>query len=217
MSTLPADRLVTLIDYGGSNIRSVQKAFEHIGARVEVTADPARVRGAKRLVLPGVGAFGPGIAALRERGLDQAILSAVARGVPLLGICLGMQFLFDESEEMGLHAGLGLLHGRVLRFQSWPVAETDRGLKVPHMGWNSLNIAADHPLLAGMTPGAHAYFVHSYYCAPKSKTDVLATSDYGGTFAAVAGHGSIFGVQFHPEKSQRVGLQILENYTRMEG
>lgn len=216
MSATNAGPPVTLIDYGGSNIRSVQKAFEHIGANVEVTADPARVRGANRLVLPGVGAFGPGIAALRERGLDEVVTDSVTQGVPLLGICLGMQLLFDESEEMGQHAGLGLLPGRVLRFQNRPPSGTERGMKIPHMGWNSITIVADHPLLKGVPQGAYAYFVHSYYCAPDSRADVLATSEYGGTFAAVVGRGCVFGIQFHPEKSQRTGLRILENYIRME-
>lgn len=216
MSATNARPPVTLIDYGGSNIRSVQKAFEHIDAHVEVTSDPSRVRGASRLVLPGVGAFGPGIAALRERGLDEAVMDSVAQGVPLLGICLGMQLLFDESEEMGRHAGLGLLSGRVIRFQNRPPSDTERGLKIPHMGWNSITIAADNPLLEGVPQGAHAYFVHSYYCAPQSRADVLAISEYGSSFAAIVGRGGVFGIQFHPEKSQRIGLRILENYIRME-
>lgn len=216
MSIESAGPPVTMIDYGGSNIRSVQKAFEFIGARVVVTADPEQVRRAKRVVLPGVGAYGPGMAALHERGLAEAVLSAVRNGVPLLGICLGMQFLFDESEEMGRHAGLGLLPGRVVRFQHQPLMPDERGLKIPHMGWNQISHEAIHPLLAGVPEGAHAYFVHSYYCAPASQTDIVATSEYGGAFAAVVGRGRVFGIQFHPEKSQRVGLRILDNYSRME-
>lgn len=216
MSMESAGPAVTMIDYGGSNIRSVQKAFEFIGARVVVTADPEQVRRAKRVVMPGVGAFGPGMAALRERGLAVAVLSAVRNGVPLLGICLGMQFLFDESEEMGRHAGLGLLPGRVVRFQNRPLLPDERALKIPHMGWNQISHEATHPLLAGVPQEAHAYFVHSYYCAPASQPDIVATSEYGGAFAAVVGRGRVFGIQFHPEKSQRVGLRILENYLRTE-
>jgi glutamine amidotransferase len=201
---------ITMIDYGGSNLRSVQKAFEAVGAMVAVTADPQTVAQAAKLVLPGVGAFGAGMAALRARGLDEAVSAAVARGAWLLGICLGMQFLFDESEEMGRHAGLGLLPGRVVRFPAG-------ALKVPHVGWNEIEPRVAHPLLIGLPPGAHAYFVHSYLCVPARPDDVLATADYGGPFAAIVGRGRVCGLQFHPEKSQRVGLGILRNFAMLEG
>jgi glutamine amidotransferase len=206
---------ITLIDYGGSNLRSVQKALEAVGARPAVTADPDVVRRAAKLVLPGVGAFGAGMAALRARGLDAATVAAVEAGALLLGICLGMQFLFDESDELGRHVGLGLIPGRVTRFPA-DLRAAGRPLKVPHVGWNGIDPAGATPLLAGVAPGAHAYFVHSYYCAPRDEVDVLARADYGGPFAAVVGRGRIFGIQFHPEKSQRVGLGILSNFATME-
>ncbi len=196
-----------MIDYGASNIRSAQKAFEYVGAVVRLTADPDVVRRADRLVLPGVGAFGAGIDALRAKGLDTAICEAVNAGTPLLGICLGMQFLFEESDEMGVHRGLGLVPGHVTRFELMGY-----GLKVPHMGWNQIDIVEDNPLVAGVPNGAHAYFVHSYYCVPGDTQDVVARTDYGRPFAAIIAHNSIFGIQFHPEKSQRRGLQILSNY-----
>lgn len=204
-------RLITMIDYGGSNLRSVQKAFEAVGATVEVTADPDAIRRAKTVVLPGVGAFGAGMAALQARGLDAAIQESVARGAWLLGICLGMQFLFDASEEMGQWPGLGLLPGRVIRFEQ----AAGPALKVPHVGWNEIDPRAPHPLLADVAPGAHAYFVHSYVCIPERPADVLATADYGGPFAAIVGRERVYGLQFHPEKSQRVGLQILRNFTAL--
>lgn len=206
---------ITLIDYGGSNLRSVQKALEAVGARAQATADPAVARRATKLVLPGVGAFGTGMAALRARELDAAAAEAVGAGAWLLGICLGMQFLFDESDEMGQHAGLGLLAGQVTRFPAG-LRAAGRPLKVPHVGWNQIEHDGRHALLAGVAPGSHAYFVHSYICIPDDQSDVLARSDYGGPFAAVVGRGRVLGIQFHPEKSQRVGLQILRNFAAME-
>lgn len=206
---------ITMIDYGGSNLRSVQKAFEAVGVEVDVTPDPDLVVRARRLVLPGVGAFPAGMEGLKARGLDEAITQAVAAGIPLLGICLGMQLLFDESEEMGRHAGLGLLTGRVVRFDGCAIGPEGRGLKVPHMGWNQIEHPGTHPLLAGVPSGSHAYFVHSYYCAPSQATDVIATAEYDLRFAAIAGRGHILGIQFHPEKSQAVGLRILKNFADM--
>ena len=207
--------LITMIDYGGSNLRSAQKALEAVGAQVQVTADPDVVRRAAKLVLPGVGAFGAGMAALRARGLDAATLAAVEAGALLLGICLGMQFLFDESDEMGRHLGLGLIPGQVTRFPA-DLRVAGRSLKVPHVGWNEIDHDGRHPLLAGVAPGAHAYFVHSYYCVPRDGVDVLARADYGQPFAAVVGRERVLGIQFHPEKSQRVGLRILSNFAVME-
>jgi imidazole glycerol-phosphate synthase subunit HisH len=201
---------VTLIDYGFGNLRSVEKALQQAGAEVRLAAQPGDLQGAARLVLPGVGAFAAGMAALNERGLREPLLAAAAAGVPLLGICLGMQLLFDDSEEMGQHRGLGLLPGAVVRFQG-------EGLKVPHMGWNELQPERVHPLLAGVPAGAHAYFVHSYYCRPSARADFVASADYGGPFAAVAACGNVAGLQFHPEKSQRVGLRILHNFLNWEG
>lgn len=200
--------MITMIDYGLGNLRSVQKALEYVGASVQLTDDPALVRAAKKLVLPGVGAFGAGIAALNARGLANAIREAVGQGTPILGICLGMQFLFDESSEMGQHQGLGLLPGRVVRFPQ-------NGLPVPHMGWNQVQHDGTHPLLDGVPAGAHAYFVHSYHCQPANPADLIATTDYGQAIAAITGRGHILGIQFHPEKSQHTGLRILHNYHKM--
>lgn len=216
MMGVTGEKRVTMVDYGGSNLRSVQKAFEAVGVAIEVTSDPEMIRRAARLVLPGVGAFGPGIDALRSRGLDEAIAEAVAKGTPLLGICLGMQLLFAASEEMGRHEGLGLLPGRVVAFVGRPPTADAPGLKVPHMGWNRIHYEDEHPLLAGVPDGSYAYFVHSYYCAPANPQDILATTAYGVEFAAIAGRGRLYGIQFHPEKSQRIGLAILRNFAEME-
>ncbi len=200
-----------MIDYGASNIRSAYKAFEHIGADVELTDDPAVVREATKLVLPGVGAFGSGIEALRARGLEPAIHEKVDAGVPLLGICVGMQFLFDSSDEMGDHKGLGLIPGHVTRFRF-----DNPSLKVPHMGWNEIEHDSNHWLLTDVASGAHTYFVHSYYCTPTNSADTVASTDYGHAFTAVVAHDNVYGIQFHPEKSQRNGLQILKNYVDLE-
>jgi imidazole glycerol-phosphate synthase subunit HisH len=211
-----SESTITMIDYGGSNLRSVQKAFEAVGADVVVTADPDVVRRATKLVLPGVGAFGAGMEALRRRGLDEATIAAVGDGIPLLGICLGMQFLLDGSEEMGDHTGLGLIPGQVVRFPEGVADDDNRPLKVPHVGWNRILHDGRHPLLAGVPTGAYGYFVHSFYCAPEATDCVLAETDYGGRFASIIGSGHRFGIQFHPEKSQSVGLQILRNFASMK-
>ncbi len=218
---------ITMIDYGTSNIRSAQKAFEYVGAKVTLTTDPEVVRRADKLVLPGVGAFGAGMAALRERGLDTAVIQAVQQGIPLLGICLGMQFLFDDSDEMGAHEGLGLIPGHATRFNEQSTANSQQStkneepftihnLKVPHMGWNQIEHDETHPLLAGVPSDSYAYFVHSYYCLPANETDIIAKTDYGIRFTAVVGRDNIFGIQFHPEKSQQVGLRILKNFVEMK-
>ncbi len=201
--------MILLIDYGAGNLRSVANAFRAVGAEAVVARDPADLARASKIVLPGVGAFGAGMAALREAGFIGPIREAALGGVPLLGICLGLQFLFETSDEMGLHEGLGLLPGRVTRF-----AEGD--LKVPHIGWNTLDQRRAHPLLAGVPDGAHAYFVHSYYVDAADEGDILASTDYGTRFASVVAHGSIYGIQPHPEKSQGVGLRILKNFVEME-
>ena len=195
--------MIAIVDYGIGNLGSVQKAFRHVGAETVLTDDPAALRRAEALVLPGDGAFGATMEEIRRRGLDVPLLEAAAAGTPLLGICIGMQILFKESEEYGRHTGLGLLPGRVVRF--------DDSLTVPHMGWNRLRWRQDHPLREGLVDGAHVYFVHSYYCDAPADV-VLATSDYGSDFAAVAGRGNVLGVQFHPEKSQAVGLRMVGNF-----
>lgn len=196
---------ITMVDYGIGNLRSVQKAFEHLGAAVSLTDDPRAISEAEKLVLPGVGAFASGMAALGQRSLVEPLRAAASNGTPLLGICLGMQLLFEESEEMGHHRGLALLPGRVIRFSS-------DSLKVPHMGWNEIEHGGDHPLLDGVPTGSHAYFVHSYYCRPADPGSVIAETEYGHPFAAIAGRDRVVGIQFHPEKSQDVGLCILRNY-----
>jgi len=208
--------MITMIDYGASNIRSAQKAFEYIGAEVELTEDPEVVRRATKLVLPGVGAFGSGMAGLRQRNLPETIRETVARGVPFLGICVGMQLMFDESNEMGIHQGLGLMAGKVKRFpDNFTIHNsqfTIHNLKVPHMGWNQLEPAWESKLLAGVSTGDYTYFVHSYYCDPEDATAVLAWTDYGFPFASVVQKDNVYGLQFHPEKSQAVGLRILQNF-----
>lgn len=196
--------MITIADYGVGNLRSVQKALERVGAEAVVSGDPAALDDALGVVLPGVGAFGDGMDNLRKRGLVEPVLRQVEDGKPFLGICLGMQLLFDESEEMGRHRGLGLLPGRVVRFP-------DNGLKVPHIGWNQLQVRPN-PLLAQIADGAYAYFVHSFYPVPDEPGDVLATTEYGLEFASVVGRGLIWGAQFHPEKSQEIGLRLLANF-----
>ena len=197
--------MIAIVDYGIGNLGSVTKAFRHVGAETVLTGEPALLRSADALVLPGDGAFGATMDEVRSRGLVPLLLEAASRGTPLLGICIGMQILFEESEEHGRHEGLGLLPGRVRRFET--------RLPVPHMGWNGLRRAQEHALLDGICDGAHVYFVHSYYCDAGADV-VLATSDYGIDFPAIVGRGSVLAVQFHPEKSQAVGLRMIENWVR---
>ena len=200
---------VVLIDAGTGNLRSVQKALEAVGANVERTDDPQKVVLGKCIVLPGVGAFGDFMSGLRGRGLEDVVKEVAARGVPLLGICVGMQALFDVGEEMGENKGLGLLAGKVARFaESLPV-------KIPHTGWNQVETKKDASLFEQVNAGAYVYFNHSYYCQPWNSSDILATTDYGINYACAVQRENIYGVQFHPEKSQRVGLQILKNFLEM--
>lgn len=200
---------IILIDAGTGNLRSVRKALEQAGARVTLTADPERVAAGGRLVLPGVGAFGDFMDGLQERHLRAAILQSVQRGDPLLGICVGMQALFEVGEEHGSHPGLGLLPGRVIRFPAM------KGLKIPHTGWNRLVFSQPSPLLENLSSAAYAYFNHAYYCEPASPETTIATTYHGIEFTCSVQRGQLFGVQFHPEKSQRVGLQILQNFVTM--
>jgi len=201
---------IILIDAGTGNLRSVQKALENAGARVTRSADPQAVLSARQVVLPGVGAFGDFMSGLRARGLQDAIAQVAARGVPLLGICVGMQALFEVGEEMGEHAGLGLLPGRVERLAESP------SVKIPHTGWNQVRVQKEAPLFDGIRSGAYVYFNHSYFCRPSDPSVVIATTDYGVEFACAVQRGHIFGVQFHPEKSQAVGLQLLKNFLEVE-
>jgi imidazole glycerol-phosphate synthase subunit HisH len=197
---------IAIIDYGMGNLRSVQKAFERLGHAAEVTGDAERITRAPGVVLPGVGAFAACMTNLAAAGLVEPVKQVIRAGRPFLGICLGMQLLFDESEEFGPVAGLGILPGRVVRF----AADPDR--KVPHMGWNSVRIVRRAPELAGIEDGAYVYFVHSYYPVPRD-TDVIATTTpYGREFASSVVRDNVFACQFHPEKSQQVGLRLLDNF-----
>jgi glutamine amidotransferase len=199
--------MLAVIDYGAGNLRSVIHALNYLGVgSMRVVREPRDLLGAEKIILPGVGAFGAGMEKLREQKLIQPIKAAVFAGVPYLGICLGMQFLFDRSDEMGDHDGLGILPGYVTRFPDTP------GLKIPHMGWNQFQMCRPSPLLTNLQPDSYAYFVHSYYCVAAEVGDVLATVDYGVPFTAIVQREQVFGVQFHPEKSQRTGLQILSNF-----
>ena len=198
--------MIAIVDYGIGNLGSVTKGFRHVGAETVLTGDLETLRRADALVLPGDGAFGSTMDEVRRRGLVPLLKEAAEAGKPLLGICIGMQLLFEESEEHGRHEGLGLLPGRVRRFPE--------GLVVPHMGWNRLKPSGPHTLLDGVDEGSHVYFVHSYYCdAPRDV--VIAYSDYGFDFPAIVGRGNILGSQFHPEKSQQVGLRMVGNFVRL--
>lgn len=201
---------IVIVDYGMANLRSVQKAFEQVGHAAEITADPDRVASAAKIVLPGVGAFRDAIACIRETHLASAITDQIKRGKPFLGICLGMQMLFSRSYEDGVHDGLDLFPGDVVRFPAIP------GLKVPHMGWNTLAFTQPKcPLFTGLPANAAVYFVHSYYAAPSDPECVAATADYPTPFTAAIWRDNVFATQFHPEKSQRIGLQMLKNFAGM--
>jgi len=201
--------MIAIIDYGMGNLRSVQKAIEAVGHEATVSSDPELIRRASKVILPGVGAFADAIDQLRQTGLGEAFAEAVHAGKPCLGVCLGLQLLFDASEEDGEHTGLGLIPGRVVRFRSEP------GLKVPHMGWNTLQVRRANPLLEGMEPDASVYFVHSYYARPADDRHIVAESDHPGPFAAMVARDNLIATQFHPEKSQRVGLAMYANFARL--
>ncbi len=197
---------VAVIDYDAGNTLSVTRALEKVGARVDLTPDPGRVSQADAVVLPGVGAFGDCVRKLEERGMDGACHEAYATGKPFLGVCVGLQVLFEGSEESPGVEGLGILPGKVVRFE---VGD----LKVPHMGWNQLDVAREHPVLKGLD-GEAFYFVHSYYPDAAERGDVLGTAEYGARFCAAAGRENLAAVQFHPEKSSRAGLKLYENFLR---
>lgn len=202
--------MLAVIDYGAGNLRSVLHALNalHVqNIRLVHTAD--ELEGAEKIILPGVGAFGAGMQQLAEQGLIEPLKAAVRGGIPYLGICLGMQFLFDLSEEMGTHEGLGLLPGKVVRFPD------NLGVKVPHMGWNEIVPRRENALTSGLQACSYTYFVHSYYCEPTNPDDVLLTVDYGLPVTAAVQRDNIYGVQFHPEKSQTTGLKLLQNFLEL--
>ena len=201
--------MITIVDYGMGNLHSVAKALRRTGHEALVTEDPAQVLVAEGIILPGVGAYADAMAALRRRGLDAALRQVVEAGRPFLGICLGLQLLFELSEENGGARGLGLLPGRVRRFPE------GQGLKVPHMGWNRLDLRRPSPLLGGLPRESYVYFVHSYYVDPDQPELVAATAPYGLDMPAAVSRGNCHGVQFHPEKSSAVGLRILSNFGRL--
>jgi len=197
---------ILIVDYGMANLRSVQKAFERFGYPAEVSGEPQRVGEADKLVLPGVGAFRDAIARLREAGLDEPILDHLRSGKPFFGICLGLQLLFTTSYEDGRHRGLDFFPGEVVRFPALP------GLKVPHMGWNQLRVRRAAPPIAELPAGASVYFVHSYYVRPTDESVVATETDYPTPFASSVWRDNVFATQFHPEKSQRVGLEMLRRF-----
>ena len=197
---------VILIDAGIGNLRSVQKALESVGANVTRTGDPRSVLAGRPIILPGVGAFGDFMSGLRANGFADAVKEIASLGVPLLGICVGMQALFEVGEEMGLHEGLGLLRGIVVRFPD------SLSVKIPHTGWNQIRTKKEMPLFHRIHDGEYVYFNHSYFCQAGDSSDVIAETDYGIRYACAVRRENIFGVQFHPEKSQRVGLQVLRNF-----
>jgi glutamine amidotransferase len=201
--------MIAIIDYGMGNLRSVQKGFEKIGHAATVASDPNVIHAASKIVLPGVGAFGDAMDELRRRKLVEPVKQAIAEGKPFLGICLGLQLLFEVGYEGGQHEGLGVLPGEVVRF------DLPHEYKVPHIGWNQLEIRRPAPILGGLASRAHVYFVHSYYVVPRNREDIAAETDYGQSFTSVVWHDNVFATQFHPEKSQADGLRILRNFAEL--
>ena len=200
---------ITIIDYQMGNLRSVQKGFEKVGHPAAISSDPAEIAAADKLVLPGVGAFQDAIAHLRERDLVGPIKEHIAADKPLLGICLGLQLLFDKGYEDGEHEGLSVLAGEVVRF------DLPREYKVPHMGWNEAIIRKPSPILAGIEEGTHFYFVHSYYVVPQDESIIAIEATYHRPFCAAISRGNLFATQFHPEKSQNEGLKLLKNFAQL--
>jgi len=201
---------IAVVDYGAGNLRSVARALERSGLVPVVSGDPDVVARADGVVLPGVGAFADAVGNLRGRGLDAAILQALRRGALYLGLCLGLQLLFEESDEHGVHRGLAWLPGRVERFPD--KSESGERLRVPHIGWNEVRFGGGHPLLAALPPADYFYFVHSYRAVPSDPGCIVGRTDYGGDFAAAVARDNVFAVQFHPEKSQAAGRRLLDAY-----
>ena len=201
--------MIKIVDYGMGNLRSVQKAFEKLGHAAEICDQPSQLSDADKLVLPGVGAFRDAIHELRRKEMVSPILDHLASGKPFLGICLGLQLLFDVSYEDGEWPGLGIVPGKVVRFQD------QLDLKIPHMGWNQLKMTGEPALFANIPGDAHFYFVHSYHVVPTDRSVVIAESEHGERFVAAIGRGNLWATQFHPEKSQKHGLQLLANFAAM--
>jgi glutamine amidotransferase len=199
--------MITVVDYKLNNLRSIENTLRRLGHDVQVTSDPEVVKKADKLILPGVGAFRDAMNNLKDLGLVEPFVTRVREGVPTLGICLGMHLIFTESEEFGLHRGLDLVPGRVRRIPDTVI--------VPHMGWNQLKLKKEDPILAGIGAGSFVYFVHSYYVEPKSADVTLATTDHGIDFAAVVHKDNLWATQFHPEKSQKIGERLLDNFGRL--
>lgn len=197
--------MIAVINYGLGNLHSVQKAIAFMGCKAEVTDDPETILRADKVVVPGVGAFADGMKGVVSRGLVPALREVVQAGKPLLGICLGMQLFFEESEESGLHQGLGLLQGKVKAFDH-------PGIKIPQIGWNQLNVENESWLMEDIQQGSYVYFNHGYYCQPENESDILTTTMYGIRFASSVQRDNVLGVQFHPEKSQKIGLKIIQNF-----
>ncbi len=205
--------MIAIVDYRAGNLTSVKLALDALGAASQITANPEAILAAERVVFPGVGAAGAGMKALEEAKLVPVLREVIGRGTPFLGVCFGMQLLFERSEEDGGIDCLGLVQGAVRRFA--PSSPRD---KIPHMGWNAVRVARPHPLLAGIEDESEFYFVHSYYCAPRIESEIVATTDYADTeFASVACRANVFATQFHPERSGRIGLRLYDNFTRWDG
>jgi len=200
---------IVIIDYGMGNLRSVQKGFEKIGFEAKITRSKREIDGAAGIVLPGVGAFKDCMENLERFGLVKPLLQSIEKGKPYLGICLGLQILFSESEEFGSHRGLDVIKGKVVRFRPDPEC------KVPHMGWNTVEVARQAPVLQGIKDGDFFYFVHSYYVVPEEKEWIATVTDYGDPFVSGIWKDNLFAIQFHPEKSQQKGLRILENFAKL--
>ncbi len=206
--------MIAVIDYGMGNLASVQKAILHVGGDARLITSPAELAGAEKIVLPGVAAFGQTIEQLREMGFVEPLKKAIEAGTPYLGICLGLQMLFDISYEDGEHTGLGIFPGKVVRFEFDP-AEVAEDLAIPHMGWNKIHWDRDCPLYKGIDNDSYAYFAHSYHVVPAEPEVTATETDYGYKFTSSVWRGNIFGTQFHPEKSQDVGLAVLTNFVNL--
>jgi len=207
--------MIAIIDYDIGNLRSVQKALEHVGADAQLITTPRQLARADKVVLPGVAAFGDAVDELRSMGLAKPLRKAVAGGMPFLGFCLGLQMLFETSSENGLHEGLGILPGKVVRFDFGSAEFAGLRLSIPHMGWNQLRIRRNCAMLDGIDDGAYVYFAHSFHVVPDDEAVIATTTDYGAEFVSSVWKDNIFATQFHPEKSQTVGLRLLENFVNL--